>query len=133
MPRNELIQVKVSAEEKEAIRAKASSLELHPSQYLRALGLQIELGTPRPAVEKELIAEALHAHDDKAERRKTAEQIIEESSVSDTPKNRQVAETIARADERKSWVDSTARILMMEKGLSKVAATMQASKDWEKR
>jgi len=32
---------------------------------------------------------------------------------------------------RDTWIASTARILMMEKGLSKVAATMQATKEWE--
>lgn len=34
---------------------------------------------------------------------------------------------------RDMWIASTARILMMEKGLSKVAATMQASKEWDER
>ena len=36
-----------------------------------------------------------------------------------------------KAKVRDSWIGSTARILMMEKGLSKVAATMQATKEWE--
>lgn len=34
---------------------------------------------------------------------------------------------------RESWIRSTARILMIEKGLSKVAATMQATKEWDER
>lgn len=119
---------------------------MRPATFMRCLALYggmdaegIPYETPQETLDKAKVRKAVEneeSYEVKVEpgtaMPKTAEQILEDSAVSGTPANRKVAETIARVDERESWITSTARILMMEKpGLSKTAARMQAAKEWE--
>jgi hypothetical protein len=116
MPRNEVIEFKVTAEEKAQIRGWASERHKSVSELIRD---SVLLSTP-PDLEKEQRT----TENDPSNLNATLDE--KGSVVKDT------REEVLRAAKRDSWIASTARILMMETGLSKVAATMQASKEWDK-
>lgn len=159
MSRTELIQVKVSPEEKRTIRKLAERHGVYPSQFLRAVGLRSQLGDNelQAIMEEDRLVRMEHAVGE-ARASKPLEEFSVESPgtidaamtaerkrIEDDPANlnttldekgsvvKDTREEVLRVAERDSWISSTARILMMEKGLSKVAATMQASKEWDKR
>lgn len=127
MPRNEVIEFKVTAEEKKEIKAKADRGAISVSELARAALLNffpeapVRYETPTDMANKAKVREAV-------ENEEPYEVKVEPSTLlSDRTK------TAMQDAERDSWIASTARILMMEKGLSKVAATMQASKEWDAR
>lgn len=122
-----VLQVRVRQEEKEALEADAEEANIKLSVVLRARILQDPalLQPPVPA----------ETTQDKANKAKVREAVESEEpyGVKIEPSTLQPdrAKTAMQDAERDSWIASTARILMMEKGLSKVAATMQATKEWE--
>ena len=143
-PRNEVIQIKVTAEEKAKIEKEAKELGVPTSALIRDRAIL------RGAKEKALRNVQVQTHVKRSRLRRDADEdpaTIDEAreAVENDPANLNVTldekgsvvkdtrEEVLRVAERDSWIGSTARILMMEKGLSKVAATMQASKAWDKR
>ncbi len=122
MSRETTIQIRVSHEEKARIEARAKEAGIKPSEFVREVALGY--ADYKDLEDSGEIPEKLQAaaEDLGALANKRAKEAVETG-----------AEESARQNERKAWIDSTARVLMMEKGLSKVAATMQATKEWDER
>jgi len=122
MPRETAVTIRMSFEEKETLKAIAKAEGLPLSEFLRDVALGTH--TEKPPVP----FETQHDSENKAKARQAVEN-EEPYEVKIEP-----GTVVAEKDqgiEREPWIASTARILMMEKGLSKVAATIQATKEWE--
>ncbi len=115
MPRETSIQVRVSFKEKERIEARAKEAGIKPSEFIREVALGF--ADYKDLEDSGGIPEHLQA---------AAEDMG--ALAAQEPKQ---TDANAPAAEREPWIASTARVLMMEKKLSKVAATMQATKEWE--
>ncbi len=137
MSRETTIQVRVSHEEKARIKKNAEDFGLSPSDYLRSQGLYSRPDAPVPY-------ETQQDKANKAKVRKAVENDPSNLNVTLDDQGALVAKEVGKPMayesppeevevpiSRDMWIASTARILMMEKGLSKVAATMQATKEWE--
>lgn len=115
MSRETTIQVRVSHEEKARIVKNAEDFGVSPSDYLRS--------------------QALFARPDAPVRCETAQDKANKAKVRKAVENEESYEVKIEPgttqSDREPWIEGTARILMMEKGLSKVAATIQATKEWE--
>lgn len=125
MPRETAIQVRVSFEEKERIEARAKEVGIKPSEFIREVALGF--ADYKDLEDSGGIPENLQAAAEDIGALAVGKKAPEKPASYQSARTK----TAARDAERDSWIASTARILMMEKKLSKVAATMQATKEWE--
>jgi hypothetical protein len=133
MPRDKLIQVKVSEEEKETIREKATRMGVQPSQYLRAVGLQFQFGgedAPGPPFEaphdKRFKAEVRDA----VENEEPYEVRVEPGSVrKDYEETEQPKSFKQMAGPTEDEIRSRAKALVVSKGLRYPVAYAQVVKE----
>lgn len=126
MPRDRLIQVKVSEDEKQVLREKAARMGVQPSQYLRAVGLQFEFGeksTPVPY-------ETQHDRENKAKVRQVVEdeepyEVKIEPAVEDEMREK------VRINQERTWIDR--RATQLKARMSTRNAEAQAQKEWDER
>lgn len=130
--RTDQIRVRLSPKEKELIRTAAKSVKRNLSDYVRIQALfgdsWQDPGSVLEDAREQIENDPSNLNvtlDEKGAL--VAKEVGKPMAYQSPPKEVEVP------IERDAWIASIARILMMEKGLSKVAATMQASKEWDER
>lgn len=125
MPRNEVIEFKVTAEEKERIRSQAKHLRVPVGEFVRSCALREHLGSPVPY-------EPEYEKANKAKVRKAVES--EESyEVKIEPGTLEQADKRIEDDLAAKDAFLTERIVKHKLRMSTRAAETLAKKEWDKR
>jgi Protein of unknown function (DUF1778) len=128
--RTDQIRIRLSPKEKALIRSAAKSVKRNLSDYVRIQALYGD-SWQDPGSALEDVREQIENDPSNLNVTLDDQGALVAKEVGKPMAYESPPEEVEVPISRDMWIASTARILMMEKGLSKIAATMQATKEWE--